>query len=207
MSSSNKKTSDTLFWARRTLLEMINDRGYVVSNAEIGMTKEEFVEKFGENVKRGDLNFSRAKRNNPTDEICVFFVEEDKPGKNVIISYGKRMESAKISRGILVVRETATLLVKNFIETNMPKFHIEFFLEGELLINITRHYLVPMHEVLTNDEIKTLQKRYNVKATQLPRIQVKDPIARYYGLKQGQVVKVTRGSETAGRYITYRIAV
>ena len=40
---------------------------------------------------------------------------------------------------------------------------IEYFLEDELLVNITKHQLVPKHIAITDEEKKQLLKRYKVK--------------------------------------------
>lgn len=41
----------------------------------------------------------------------------------------------------------------------MPKYNIELFQEAELLVNITKHILVPEHSVMSPDEKKALLKR------------------------------------------------
>ena len=82
---------------------------------------------------------------------------------------------------------------------------MEYFRDSELLVDITEHKLVPRHILLSDAEKKELLERYRLKPSQLPRIQQQDPVARYLGLKTSQVVKIVRPSETAGRYITYRI--
>jgi DNA-directed RNA polymerase subunit H len=66
---------------------------------------------------------------------------------------------------------------------------------------------VPKHEVLPEEELESLLKRYNITKGQLPKILVNDPVAKKIKAKVGDVVKITRESKTAGKSLVYRVVV
>lgn len=169
---------------------------------------EDFKQKFGESVARENLTILVEKADDPSDQLFVFFPDDEKVGVKPIKTYCQRMKEENVFKAIIVVKISLTPFAKACVkEMSMRGYRVEYFKDSELLVDITEHKLVPEHIVLTNQQKIELLDRYRLKPSQLPRIQLTDPIARYYGLKQQQVVKIIRPSETAGRYVTYRICV
>ena len=201
-----------LWRVRKTVMQLCHDRGYLVTQAELDQTLENFKTMFGDKPSerrpaRSDLILLVAHNDDPTDQMFVFFPDEPKIGIKVIKTYCQRMQEENITRAVIVVQQGMTPSAKQSLIDMAPKYILEQFLESELLINITEHELVPEHCVLTTDEKSELLQRYKLKENQLMRIQVGDPVARYFGLRRGHVVKIVRPSDTAGRYISYRLVV
>eukprot|EP00735_Rhodelphis_limneticus_P004004 TRINITY_DN15552_c0_g1::TRINITY_DN15552_c0_g1_i1::g.28501::m.28501 TRINITY_DN15552_c0_g1::TRINITY_DN15552_c0_g1_i1::g.28501 ORF type:complete len:216 (+),score=37.46,sp/O81098/RPB5A_ARATH/51.50/1e-73,RNA_pol_Rpb5_C/PF01191.14/2.9e-35,RNA_pol_Rpb5_N/PF03871.9/4.2e-26,Pyr_excise/PF03013.9/0.5,Pyr_excise/PF03013.9/1.3e+02,Metal_hydrol/PF10118.4/3.8,Metal_hydrol/PF10118.4/20 TRINITY_DN15552_c0_g1_i1:42-650(+) len=196
-----------LFRIRKTVNQMLKDRGYNVSKTESEKTLENFTQQFSENPSRENLTILARMEGNPTEQIFVFFPDEEKLGVGTIRKYHDRMRDEGVARAIIVLRGAITAFAKTALQELSNKYIMETFEEKELMVNITEHILVPKHLLLNPEEKEALLKRYNLKQDQLPRIQFSDPVARYYGLQRGQVVKIVRPSETAGRYVTYRLVI
>ena len=88
---------------------------------------------------------------------------------------------------------------------NIPTDYQVFQLR-QLMFNISRHMLVPKHELINDEaEINEIMANYQLRSrTQLPIILKTDPMAKYLHAKVGNVVKVTRISPTCGTNIVYR---
>ena len=75
-----------------------------------------------------------------------------------------------------------------------------------LQYNILNHVLVPHATVFDADEIDKLKKKYNIhNIYKLPEISRFDPQALTLCLRPGDVIKITRKSNTALEYNYYRI--
>jgi DNA-directed RNA polymerase I, II, and III subunit RPABC1 len=124
------------------------------------------------------------KADDESNQLFVFFPEDEKVGVKPIKVYTDRMRTENVSNAIMVLRVDITPFAKQAVQEMSDSFRIEHFEESELLVDITQHQLVPEHQVLTQNEKSELLKRYRLKETQLPRIQTNDPVARYYGMKR-----------------------
>lgn len=62
-------------------------------------------------------------------------------------------------------------------------------------------------KVLTREEVKELIKQLGISLRLLPWIRASDPLAKALGAKPGDVIKIIRKSQVAGRATVYRVVV
>ena len=72
-------------------------------------------------------------------------------------------------------------------------------------IDIQDHMLVPKHEIMTEEEISDEFSEVDYAIKNLPKIKSTDPVVKTIGAEPGNVLRITRESQTAGVFVTYRI--
>jgi DNA-directed RNA polymerase subunit H len=74
------------------------------------------------------------------------------------------------------------------------------------------HIMVPEHQLMPEDKVDDLLKRYHIKLEQLPKIRRTDAAIRALELRTGEilkgsVIKIIKYSETAGISVSYRLVI
>ena len=194
-----------LFKVWKTLNKMMEDRGYS-KNDNSNLKYDEFIAKLNIDKKMYGI-FAKVDPADPDNIIRTYYEYIPNPKINMenIKDFFELMKESKVNSGIILLSGKLSQQAKQKLSEINTQLQVEMFSLNELVVNITEHELVPKHILLTPEEKKKLLERYRIKDSQLPKILSTDPVARYLGLTRGQVVKIVRVSETAGRYITYRI--
>ncbi|WZH41339.1 DNA-directed rna polymerase iii subunit rpabc1 [Fusarium acuminatum] len=190
-------------------LERFRDE-YCNPDGSINRAKLQFSARPSDNMIRKFTPPATAANPNPSADcgpIWVEFLADKTFGVGQIRQFATYVITNNYKTGIMVTHVPLSPAARKSLASVESLAKIECFLEDDLLVNITHHELVPKHVLLSREEKTALLKRYRLKETQLPRLLQKDPVARYLGLKRGQVVKIIRNSETAGRYASYRLCV
>ncbi|KAI4114814.1 MAG: hypothetical protein LQ345_004478 [Seirophora villosa] len=226
-SQDAEKELTRLWRAWRTVKEMCADRGYELAEEEVRISLDEFRENYTDasgGPDRKKMNFSARPTTSmlkkytplPTPSvpapdpaigtIWVEFSTDASIGIKQMRAFAHHIDEHKFHTGIMITQASITSAAVKIMSA-VTGHVIETFVETDLLVNITHHELVPKHILMSAEEKKALLDRYRLKESQLPRIQTSDPMAKYLGLRRGQVVKIIRKSETAGRYASYRWAI
>lgn len=218
------------FMVRKTAIEMLQDRGYEGidpgSNRHISDIAGDSLDIFRSEYQGNPLgwSFSCAHRSrvaqtggNPSHKEVILVRNVRSFNREVVDTIRSDINertSCQYDRLICIIhgdeRSDPSAPTKTYVTAadKIRRTHgivIETFLSTNLLINISKHVLVPRHVLLSREEKAAMAQQYKVTDAQIPIIEYADPMARYLGLLPGDVVIITRPSETAGKYVSYRI--
>lgn len=218
MTTLNENTGiDLIYKSRKGIVEMLEYRGYDVSNYS-SFTKQEIIllyeknsSKFFTSAEIGPLDMLV---NNGNNNIFVKYRFDEKFKKSKLLNqqilniYDKHLEE-KDEVIILVIKrdvfkshkkDSSVELVQDMFFENHNLFIQIFGLEN-FIFNIMKHSIMPKHEKITKKEEKELLEKYKITIDKLPTIRRDDPPIKYLGFKIGDICKITRVSSE----IIYRL--
>ncbi|XP_040367117.1 DNA-directed RNA polymerase V subunit 5C isoform X2 [Rosa chinensis] len=177
--------------SRRTVMEMLNDRGYNVADSDLTRSLTGFRTAFGQNPDLDRLTICASLRSNSKNKIMVIFCGTDEIRKASVRAIYANLLNKDISSLMLVLQSKMNSYARKELE-NYP-YKVETF-----------H---PKYEILSAEEKKHLLRKFKLEDKKLPLMLETDAFARYYGLEKGQVVKITYRGGAVGALKTYRCIV
>ena len=158
--------------------------------------------------------------------MCVFIITATKFNVESIQEFMSMMHKMNLKHSIIVYKDAVTPMAKKIIEENKginPFFQlsqpyeriiilifilifidmdIELFHVDDLQYNLTKHYLVPKHNLAYRKGRKgyiNFKKSYD--ADKFPILLTSDPVAKFYHYQKGDIIRITRQNG----FVSYRI--
>lgn len=191
-----------------TINDMLIDRGLISNRTYMG---EEEVKK---RLKDSTCNIFDFKISDNDYKVTVLFHLRNRFQKQTLNTYRSNIQNDTDEKHVIFVFKDKINAQneKNLKDIYCDVDNFETFCLKNLLFNITRHNLVPKHELVNAVESEEVYRRYSIKTKQqnmkFPLLLTKsDPVAKYYDFKPGQLVRITRPSSSIGESISYRFCV
>jgi DNA-directed RNA polymerase subunit H (RpoH/RPB5) len=141
--------------------------------------------------------------------VLVSFSQKDKILSTDVTNVLTFAEENGHTTGIIIVAmsppsENVLRVAKSHSKKRLALFHI-----WQLQFDITTHRMAMPHRILSDDERTTVFDTFKISdpENQLPWIDSQDTMIKWIGAIPGDVVEVTRHSDTAGRSFYYRYCV
>lgn len=199
----------TTFIVKRTQVEMLADRGYLIPEDEIQLFLDhpnvsrptaELLTQFIKRYTSADTKmFSRENMTqsytNENDKVTyVYFAPltvKDKQGIGIVTTFIDTANELAADVAIIITGEDFTSDARKSLEA-LTEPIIQVFFDFQLYVNPTSHYLVPKHTKLSEDERRELLTKSKIQPRQALTLSIDDPIVQYYGWLPGDLIRVDR---------------
>lgn len=191
--SENDKTNIII----NNILLMLSNRIYIDKNGD----KQPLINLNDNNIKdKGEGTYVIIANNGDKYAIKIIFQKITAIGKQSVISeFFREYDSYK---KIIVAND-----YNNKILTYVTSHHTQIFRENALLQDIISNENQPKFELLSPSEMEQVKTEYNITDYTTNKILKSDPVAKYFALKKGDIIRIIRPSPVSGQAIAYRIVI
>lgn len=203
-----------LFKSRNIILEMAELRGYETEPYKnFSMNEIEVMFKNSEkktSPEMGSLDMTMVNKHGSKMYIKYLLVSKLRVNNFKTLIYDMLETYVKEDDEVIFIvkdrinnMDSFNSMLDTYLTSN--KVFVQIFFLDNMLFNITKHILVPEMAVVSPETRDELLAQYSLNVTQVPQILQSDPHAKFLGVRKGDLCKITRASETAGTYVTYRM--
>jgi DNA-directed RNA polymerase subunit H (RpoH/RPB5) len=187
--------------AEEDILEEEEDHAEVKDEADIVISVDSAFSRILPYKERGGAH---------SDQSYVYFhISNSKFDKKKMISQVVKIKDMYKNNDIniiFVIKEITHPVQK---EADKDSYrNVELFYYDDLQFNKTHNIYVPRHELLSEEDAAAVAKSYSMTPEEffkvIPNLLVSDPMAKYYGLREGDICKIYRKSVTNGISVVYR---